>query len=102
MKIFLAIALALGVASCADTPSISLEPEAAPSTYSLHCDNGWNDCYAQANRICGSRGFGEIDRAQSERLTSSGRSVSPEIEPEPQRNDNRAEVEGRVLTIRCL
>jgi hypothetical protein len=83
------------------SPRATLTDSQRPSAHSLHCDDGWNDCYTQANWICGSRGFEEIDRAQSERLTSSGRSVSPEIEPETQRNDNRAEVEGRVLTIRC-
>ena len=97
-----AIVFALVVASCADTPPISLEPEAEAASHTLRCDKGWNDCYSQANRICGSRGYEEIDRAQSERLTSSGRSVSPEMQPESMRNDNRAEVETRVVTIRCL
>ena len=80
---------------------MNLEPEAPAATHTLHCDDGWNDCYVQANRVCGSRGFDEVDRMQGERLTASGRSVSPQTEPESWRNDNRAEVESRVLTIRC-
>jgi hypothetical protein len=101
MKVLLLAAGVLVLTSCADTLPISLDPEKSPSNHTLRCGDGWNDCYTQANRICGSRGFDEVDRVQSERLTSSGRSVSTEIEPETQRNDNRAEVEGRVLTIRC-
>jgi len=90
------------LAACAGTPPISLQPEAESSVVTLQCDDGWDGCYSQANKLCGSRGFDEVDRQQTERLTSSGRSMGPATERDVYREDNRAEIENRVLTIRCL
>ena len=39
----------------------------------LECSDGRAKCVSAANKICGFRGFGEIDRTQDAHMTVSGR-----------------------------
>ena len=74
--------------------------------FTLHCDNSWAQCYAAAQKACGSGGFEEIDRVVDSSLSSAGRMqtrvfVEGGRENEVYDESVREEISRRAITIRC-
>jgi len=67
----------------------------------LDCPNGLANCVSAANRICGSRGFNEIDRFQDVNLTNAGRVEDQHDGRLIYREDVRFESQQETLVIRC-
>ncbi|MEM7277349.1 MAG: hypothetical protein AAF385_04420 [Pseudomonadota bacterium] len=67
----------------------------------LSCKDGWARCYSDADKICGSRGYTELDRHQNERITSAGRLDQSRHDDGELRADTRFDVQNQTLTIRC-
>ena len=105
-SLFLLVCISASVAACASSPA----PEGSALTdgttaYTLACEPGWSQCYAQARKICGGD-FDELDRATDTSVSAAGRldrmhSVEGGIENHVYSENPREEVYSRVLTIRC-
>ena len=67
----------------------------------IKCSNGWGKCVTKANKMCGSRGFDELDRAQDRHVTASGRLDGQHSDRLIYREDVRIEDQNRTLVIRC-
>ena len=70
-------------------------------TQVLNCANGITDCYASANKVCGSSGFDELDRALDQRLTAAGRLDEQGDTRFIYREDLRYEDSPTTLVFRC-
>lgn len=72
----------------------------------ITCEDGWAQCYLTAERLCGSAGYEELDRASNASLSTAGR-VEPRVFTghglgnEVYREDVRNNVESGTITIRC-
>ncbi len=97
------IVLALAISACGPSESLTKMSEEARAggPVLLSCEDGWARCYSDADRICGSRGYTEIDRHQNERLTSAGRLDQSRHDDGELRADTRFDVQNQTLTIRC-
>ncbi len=67
----------------------------------IECSNGWAKCVATANKMCGSRGYDELDRMQDMRVTASGRVDEQHSDRHIYREDVRIEDQNQTLVIRC-
>lgn len=96
---------ALASVICACGPSESLTKMSAEARAGgpvlLSCADGWAKCYSDADRICGARGYTELDRHQNERITSTGRLDKSRYDDGELRADTRFDVQNQTLTIRC-
>lgn len=95
------------LAACANskTPQGSTMSDGT-TAYSVACEDGWDDCYAAARRICGDADFEELDRMADGSVTSAGHlarmhSIEGGIDKHVYSEKARDEVFSRVLTIRC-
>jgi hypothetical protein len=99
--------LGAGLSACANTPA----PEGSTmsdgtTAFTVACEDGWDDCYTAARKICGDADFEELDRVADGSVTSAGylarmHSVEGGIENHVYSERPRDEVFSRVLTIRC-
>ena len=76
------------------------------TAYTVKCEDGWVQCHTLASRICGEGGYDEIDRVVDGSVSSAGRlermhSIEGGIENHTYSESPRAEVFGRVMTVRC-
>lgn len=95
-----------GLASliCACGPSEplrKLSEDAKKGTVLLTCEDGWSRCYRDADKICGARGYTEVERHQSERVTATGRLDQSRHDDGELRADTRFDVQNQTLAIRC-
>ena len=67
----------------------------------LDCSNGWAKCVSTANKMCGPRGFDEVDRMQDMQMTASGRLDDYADGRHVYREDARIENQNQVMVIRC-
>ncbi|MEJ2256237.1 MAG: hypothetical protein P8X98_04420 [Woeseiaceae bacterium] len=74
--------------------------------HTVRCDDTWDGCYRSANRICGERGFDEVDRSVASSLDTAGRldrmhTVEGAIDDHRYSETTREAVFERMITIRC-
>jgi len=67
----------------------------------LDCSQGWAKCVSAANKICGSRGFDEIDRMQDAHMSASGRLDEQRDGRHIYREDARIENRNQTMVIQC-
>ncbi len=54
---------AIALVSCSSNPATGESGmELTGAVFSLNCAHGWENCYSEARRRCGNRGFDELDR----------------------------------------
>ncbi len=103
MKTLIAPLLVVTLGACA-TERDSLVPDAAlaDDVVVLNCAGGWNDCLQEANEICGSGGYTEVDRAEDWHITGAGRLNEQGTGGGNMAQRNaRKEVYQRSMSIRC-
>jgi hypothetical protein len=94
------------VAGCATDEQVhkSTTMTDGSNVYAIKCSDIWGDCYLQAQRICASGNFTEIDRHSTQGVTNSGRITDEQngfSKTGIYKEDLRTQEHGRVLTIRC-
>lgn len=67
----------------------------------LDCSGGWARCVSTANKMCGSRGYDEIDRMQDAHMTAAGRLDDQTDGRHVYREDARIEHQNQTMVIRC-
>jgi hypothetical protein len=97
----------VALAGCASGP----EPAASELSdgtllYTLRCDAGWEDCYRQADKVCGNAGFTEIDRAGDGAVSVAGRlerqhALDGDKSKFRYSENPQTDVFNRVIAIRC-
>lgn len=98
-------AMLIASAGCAieqEHPSTSMADGSV--VYALKCSDDWGSCHRQANKICGARGYTEVDRHSAQSVTNAGRVFDHQDDYSKTgvyKEDMRTEERDRVLTIRC-
>ena len=79
------------------------EPGVADRTQDivLDCSQGMGKCVLAANKICGGRGFDEIDRLQDVRVTTTGRMEDQGDGRSIYRDEVSFENQRQTMVIRC-
>jgi hypothetical protein len=67
----------------------------------LDCSDGWDRCNSEANKICGPRGFDEVDRMQDTRMVTRGGLEDQGEGRHVYRDDLRLESQNEIMSIRC-
>jgi hypothetical protein len=107
MKTILVVCL-LGLTACVkDTGHSTSSMSDGSIVHTVRCDDGWDGCYLTASRICGERGFEEVERSIDTSLSSAGRlermhTVEGGIDQHRYSENPRTESHNRVITIRCI
>lgn len=103
MKSLIILLVALVLSACAtDSESLVSDAALADNVHVLNCEGGWNDCIHEANAICGSGGYTEVDRAEDWHITGAGRLNEQGTSGGNMAQRNaRKEVYQRSMSIRC-
>ena len=83
------------------TSVAALDDTDRTQTLVLQCPDGMAQCYADANKACGPRGFDEVDRARTGNMTSGGRLDDQGDGRYVYREDVRFEQDQQILAVRC-
>ena len=98
----LALNCAVSLAACAsDNGRINLEDTDEDQPIFLDCSDGWASGTSAANKICGSRGFDEIDRMQDTHLSATGALEDLGDGHHIIKDELRHEGENQAMIIRC-
>ena len=103
--IIIVIVMWIVTAGCAieeEHPSTSMADGSV--VYALKCPDDWGTCHLQANKICGARGYIEVDRHSAQSVTNAGRVFDEQnahSKTGVYKEDIRTAERDRVLTVRC-
>ena len=100
-RIFLIIGSSV-IAACASGADPS-DPTGVDKTQAivLDCPSGWAKCVSTANKLCGPRGFDEVDRMQDLRLATSAGLERQGDDQHVYREQMSHESQQQVMVIRC-
>lgn len=98
--------IALLLTGCSVSTPDGMPLSDGTTVYPLSCENGWQDCHTAAQKICGRRGYEEVDRVIDGTVSTAGRldpmhRTDGGNESHIYSENPRTEVFGRFLTIRC-
>jgi hypothetical protein len=98
--------LLLMVACATDSGQSTALLSDGTTVHTVRCEDSWDGCYRTANRICGDRGFEEVDRSVASSLDTAGRldrmhTVEGSIEDHRYSEKTRETVFERLIAFRC-
>ena len=106
MRTIVVILCVIALTACASPNSGASDDAADSTTHVVRCEQGWNQCYIVAAKVCGSGSFTEVDRLVDGSVSPAGHLESRHtgdsgLDSQVYSENPRADVFNRVLTFRC-